>query len=76
MQQGDAVQVDIAEDVMIVGRLIQMGPRRSTVVEAHAFHRMWGGSNACRGEKHRVDTKKLEPCYRPYKRIVDKFCPA
>jgi hypothetical protein len=75
MKDGDAVSFPLGDDVLIVGRLVELRPRRSLVTEVHAFHVMWGGSNACRGNKHRVNTKDLRKCPSNYKHIVDKYAP-
>jgi hypothetical protein len=78
MEIGDAVQFPMGDDVLIIGEVedIDLAANTAKVREAHAFHRMWGGSNGARGELHEVSRLDLvEPATARNRRIVQEVLP-
>lgn len=51
---------DKERDVLLVGRIEAIENEVAEVKEAHAFHRLWGGSPAARGDIHKVPVANLE----------------
>lgn len=61
---------DTEGDAFVVGWVSEEGDEASKVVEAHAFHRIFGGSNRYRGREHEVKNTDLRDCPPEYRHIV------
>ena len=62
---------EAADDITIVGWISGiMDDGGIEVTEAHAFHRVWGGSNNSRGEKMIVSATEIRDCPAAYRHIV------
>lgn len=77
---GDAVQFNLEDApdqeeggepvacaIGIIGKIEDV---TAYVVEVHAFHRYWGGSNACRGRVKEVPLAMLEICTPAWRHII------
>lgn len=66
---------DEERDVMLVGKVMAVyGGDIAEVKEAHAFHRIWGGSTAKRGELHQIPVEQLER-ETHYRSLVNRVLP-
>lgn len=72
MQVDDAVEFEMDDSVLIIGRVTDVREKEITIEEAHAFHRMWGGSNGGRGTIHHVLAQNVKPCKATYRDIVKR----
>jgi hypothetical protein len=70
MKLGEAVSFVVGENTLIIGWVTAVDEGKVDVIEAHAFHRMWGGSNNSRGEKHTLDHDEVKSCPTDYRHIV------
>jgi hypothetical protein len=71
---GDEVEIEMGDDVLIIGWVtdthIDDHEETVTVTEAHAFHRIWGGSNGRRGHQTRASAHRVKPVRSGYRHIV------
>jgi hypothetical protein len=84
-KEGDAVEMEISDgEILVIGKVIAVEDPVGGVsdedadlavkwVEVHAFHRIWGGSNAQRGKEHVTPTSTLEPVRTGYRHIVEQY---
>ena len=63
---------DGEQEITIIGWIKEIGDEEVTIVEAHAFHRLWGGSNNLRGHERTVPASKLHGCPTEYRHIVEE----
>ena len=73
MKTGDFVEWDIAENAMSIGIVREVEGAKANVTEVHAFHQIWGSSNAGRGTEHTVKIAKLRPCRTGWRHIISKY---
>ena len=75
--EGDTVSIVLSEgkgdESYAIGFIRGIDGDTATVVEIHAFHSLWGGSNAERGRLHHVKLSHLRPCPAPYRHIVKEY---
>jgi hypothetical protein len=69
---GDYVEYAIDPDAVAIGIIGSLEGNEAYVVEVKAFHRYWGGSNACRGQVTRVELSDIEPLRAPWRYIIDR----
>jgi hypothetical protein len=56
---------------IIIGEIVESGGEHVwEVIEAHAFHQVWGASNAMRGERHTIHESMLKPVRSGWRHIV------
>lgn len=76
VELGDAVEYEIGDDVLIIGwvtsRHTDDHEETVHIYEAHAFHRLWGGSNAERGKELVAPAHKVKPVRSAYRHIVQQ----
>jgi antitoxin component of MazEF toxin-antitoxin module len=85
LKEGDAVEMEVSDgEILIIGKVIAIEDPVEGVsdedtdlavkwVEVHAFHRIWGGSAAQRGEEHVTPTSVLRPVRTGYRHIVEQY---
>jgi hypothetical protein len=74
LEIGAPVAFHLNDDVLIVGWIKGYHRDSETVIikEAHAFHKLWGGSNNARGTEHTVVATRIEDCPGAYRHIVEE----
>jgi len=66
---------DEEKDVMLVGKVMVIHTGGvAEVKEAHAFHRIWGGSSGGRGDQHQIAVENLER-ETTYRSLVSRVLP-
>jgi hypothetical protein len=77
MEAGNPVQFEQNEDVVIIGEVMDVDrvEQLASVQEAHAYHRLWGGSNVRRGDLHEVPVEQLKPATPQNARIIREALP-
>jgi len=69
---GDYVEFALDDDAYVIGIVGSVEGPDIYVVEVHAFHRYWGGSNNCRGQVTQVKQSDLAPVRQGWKHIIEK----
>lgn len=76
MEPGDAVEWSPPNDpdILFLGNVESIDEQTdvAVVVEAHAFHRVWGASNGGRGTEHLIPCEELSPATH-YKHIAKQW---
>lgn len=75
-RKGALAEIKIAagddDEIYVVGEIVKVHRDDTvTVLEGHAFHRIWGASNGGRGTEHRVRTSEVaQPNNANWRRIA------
>jgi hypothetical protein len=77
---GSAVEFDLVSDLVeaeeaeakAIGIVGKIEGDTAYVVEVHAFHRLWGGSNVCRGHVVEAPLARLDACRPNWRHIIEE----
>lgn len=72
---GECVRWTLSPDSFAVGLVREVEGERVRTEEAHAFHRLWGGSSVARGRRHELMTGELTP-ETHYENLVRRLLPS
>lgn len=67
---GDYVAWPLGKESYCIGWIRAIDAGVATLVEANAFHRVWGSSSTSRGQLHHIPLERLHSCPTYYKHIV------